>query len=63
MTIYIHEFYKDKEKALALAELPDELDYHRFVHGCEPKKVNIVPYWADCDKYKANKSTMTLFIS
>lgn len=63
MEILIHEFYRDPLKALVSIELQDELQYHEQVYGCLPKKVNIIPYWANCNKYPADKNTMTLFAS
>ncbi|MGE4282307.1 MAG: hypothetical protein AB7G87_01160 [Clostridia bacterium] len=63
ISICVHEFYKNPEKAIAAVDLEDELDYHKNTHGRLPKKVNIIPLWADCDSYKCDKNTMTLFAS
>ncbi|WP_404456972.1 hypothetical protein LG329_19460 (plasmid) [Virgibacillus necropolis] len=63
MTIVISDFYKDDIKALAKANLKDELEYHIFVHGCKPTKVFILhQIEAISDKYKPTKNTMILSI-
>lgn len=63
MIIIIADSIKNKVEALSHFNLEDELYFHKFHYGCEPKKIYIYPFLEGMNsKPQANKNNMILLL-